>query len=64
MPCDPAALEAAEDELEQWLVEHAKAGVPEIVLVGLLRDYAQDVERRGFVPRRWYPETERPDGEP
>lgn len=64
MACDPDDLEAAEAALERWLVEHAVAGVPELVLVGLLRDYAADVERRGFVPRRWYPEGERPDGEP
>jgi hypothetical protein len=43
--------EEAEVELEEWLVEQAESGVPEIVLIGILRDYADDVERLGYVPR-------------
>jgi hypothetical protein len=46
-------IEEAEFELEEWLVEQAENGVPEIVLVGLLRDYADDIERLGYVPRMW-----------
>ncbi|QKG94438.1 hypothetical protein HPS36_16270 (plasmid) [Halorubrum salinarum] len=46
-------IEAAEVELEEWLVEQAENGVPEIVLIGLLRDYADDVEHLGYVPRMW-----------
>jgi hypothetical protein len=44
-------IEEAEIELEQWLVEQAENGVPEIVLIGLLRDYADDIEHLGYVPR-------------
>ncbi|WP_197427782.1 hypothetical protein [Halogeometricum sp. CBA1124] len=46
-------IEEAEVELEQWLVEQTENGVPEIVLVGLLRDYADDIEHLGYVPRMW-----------
>ena len=53
MPVELSEIEEAEVELEEWLVEQAESGVPEIVLVGLLRDYADDVERLGYVPRMW-----------
>lgn len=46
-------IEEAEVELEQWLVEQAENGVPEVVLVGILRDYADDIEDLGYVPRMW-----------
>ena len=46
-------IEEAEVELEEWLVEQAENGVPEIVLIGLLRDYADDIEQLGYVPRMW-----------
>jgi hypothetical protein len=46
-------IEEAEVELEEWLVEQAENGVPEIVLIGLLRDYADDVEHLGHMPRMW-----------
>jgi hypothetical protein len=46
-------IEEAEVELEEWLVEQAENGVPEIVLIGLLRDYADDIEHLGYVPRMW-----------
>jgi protoporphyrinogen oxidase len=46
-------IEEAEVELEEWLVEQAGNGVPEIVLIGLLRDYADDIEHLGYVPRMW-----------
>jgi len=39
-------IEEAEVELEEWLVEQAENGVPEIVLIGLLRDYADDIEQK------------------
>lgn len=58
MSVDFTEIEEAEVELEQWLVEQAENGVPEIVLIGLLRDYADDVEQFGYVPRMWG-ETER-----
>lgn len=50
---DIKELERAETELEEWLAAKAKAGLPELVLVGLLRDYADDIEHIGHVPRRW-----------
>ena len=53
MAVDLNEIEQAEDELEQWLVDQAEAGVPEIVLIGLLRDYAEDIEHLGYVPRMW-----------
>ena len=46
-------IEEAEVELEEWLVEQAENGVPEIVLIGLHRDYADDIEQLGYVPRMW-----------
>jgi len=46
-------IEAAEADLEQWLVEQTENGVPEMVLIGLLRDYADDVKDLGYVPRTW-----------
>lgn len=46
-------IEEAKVELEQWLVNQAENGIPEIVLVGLLRDYADDIEHLGYVPRMW-----------
>ena len=46
-------IEEAEVELEEWLVDQTENGIPEIVLVGLLRDYADDIEQLGYVPRMW-----------
>jgi hypothetical protein len=46
-------IEEAEVELEEWLVDQTENGVPEIVLIGLLRDYADDIEHLGYVPRMW-----------
>lgn len=48
-----AAIERAETSLETWLVEQAEACVPEVVLKGLLRDYADDIEHLGYAPRSW-----------
>jgi hypothetical protein len=46
-------IKEAEVELEKWLIEQAENGVPEIVLIELLRDYADDIEHLGYVPRMW-----------
>jgi len=46
-------IEEAEVELEEWLVEQAENGVPEIVLIRLLREYADDIEHLDYVPRMW-----------
>ncbi|MFC5368621.1 MULTISPECIES: hypothetical protein [Haloferacaceae] len=53
MSVDLNEIEQAEVDLEEWLVEQAASGVPELVLVNLLRDYADDVEDLGYVPRTW-----------
>lgn len=53
MSVDLTEIEAAEVELEEWLVEQAENGVPEMVLIGLLRNYADDIEQLGYVPRMW-----------
>ncbi|MFC5135372.1 MULTISPECIES: hypothetical protein [Haloferacaceae] len=53
MSVDLNEIEQAEDELEDWLVNQAESGVPEVVLIGLLRDYADDIEHLGYVPRVW-----------
>jgi hypothetical protein len=42
--------EAVQD-LEKWLRAYAKAGIPELVLIQLLRDQARNVEREGYVSR-------------
>lgn len=51
--CCGRYIEVVRVGFEVWLVEQAEARVPEAMLVGLLRDYAYDVERLGWVPRRW-----------
>jgi len=53
MSVDLNEIEQAEDELEDWLVDQAESGVPEVVLIGLLRGYADDIEHRGYIPRMW-----------
>lgn len=53
MSVDLTEIEETEVELEQWLVEQAEEGIPEIVLIGLLRGYADDIEHLGHVPRMW-----------
>lgn len=53
MAVELTEIEEVEVELEQWLVEQAENGVPEIVLIRLLRDYADDIEQLGYVPRMW-----------
>lgn len=50
MSVDLTEIEEAEVELEEWLVEQAENGIPEIVLIRLLRDYADDIEHLGYVP--------------
>lgn len=46
-------IEEAEVDLEQWLVDQTEHGVPEVALIGILRDYADDIEDLGYVPRMW-----------
>jgi len=49
----PSRIDAVEQALERWLLLQAQAGVPELVLVGLLRDYANVIECHGVIPRSW-----------
>nr|WP_276282845.1 hypothetical protein [Halorussus sp. DT72] len=46
-------IDAVEHDLERWLLRQAQAGVPELVLVGLLREYADVIECCGVIPRSW-----------
>ncbi|WP_368409344.1 hypothetical protein [Halorussus gelatinilyticus] len=50
-PFRPSRIDAVEHDLERWLLLQTRGGVPELVLVGVLRDYADSIEHRGFVPR-------------
>ena len=50
---DPVAIKDARTALQRLLAEQAQVGVPEQVLVGLLREQAAEIERRGYIPRRW-----------
>ncbi len=45
--------DTVEQDLERWLLRQAQAGVPELVLVGLLREYADLIENQGVIPRSW-----------
>lgn len=54
---DLKAVEDAREGLQSLLVEQAQAGVPEQVLVGLLREQAAEIEQFGYISRRW----EQPD---
>lgn len=53
MSVDLTEIEEAEVELEEWLVKQAENGIPEIVFIGLLRDYADDIDHLGYVLRMW-----------
>jgi len=46
-------IDGVEQNLERWLLLQARAGIPELVLLGLLREYADVIERHGVIPRSW-----------
>lgn len=50
---DDEQFEQVAQELERWLGDQATGGTPELVLVGLLRGYADAIEEHGYVPRSW-----------
>nr|WP_254270782.1 hypothetical protein [Halorussus aquaticus] len=52
-PFGQSRIDAVEQALERWLLRQAQAGVPELVLVGLLRRYADVIECYGVIPRSW-----------
>jgi hypothetical protein len=41
-----------ERAIQRWLVRQTRQGVPELVLVSLLREAADDIEERGYVSRQ------------
>ncbi|MBV0903490.1 hypothetical protein [Haloarcula salina] len=49
---EPTIDETAQ-ALEQFLATRAQTGVSELVLVGLLREYADEIETLGYIPRSW-----------
>lgn len=51
----PHRIEIAERALETWLVRNAREGISELVLGGILRDYAGQIEDLNHVPRSWGP---------
>ena len=42
-----------EQAIHELLVQYAEDGVPEIVLLGVLREQARTIERTGYVSRRY-----------
>lgn len=57
-PTDVApTFEETAQALEHWLATKAEAGVSELVLVGLLRGYADEIQRHGYIPRSWNKDT-------
>lgn len=46
-------IEGVEQDLERWLLVQVYAGVPELMLVGFLQDYADVIEHCGAIPRSW-----------
>ncbi|MCU4802735.1 hypothetical protein OB920_20445 [Halobacteria archaeon HArc-gm2] len=50
---DDEQFEQVAQSLERWLGDQATDDVPELVLVGLLRGYADAIEEHGYVPRSW-----------
>lgn len=50
MPAGLDEIEKPEGELEEWLVEQAESSVPEVVSIGLLRDYAGGLGRLATCP--------------
>lgn len=50
---DDADLRTFEVALERLLVAAAEDRVPEVFIEGALRDYADDIDEFGRVPRTW-----------
>lgn len=42
-----------DDAIYEVLVQYADRGVPELVLLGVLREHARRIERNGYLPRRY-----------
>jgi len=53
MNADTHRTDCDDREMGRWLAEQARVGVPELVLLALLRSYAGRIERRGYIPREW-----------
>ena len=50
---EPHRIDQADRDLKCWLASQARAGVPELALIALLRSYARRIERHGYIPRSW-----------
>jgi len=48
---DIHGTEGARRAIERWAVTYVEAGVPELILIALLRDSADDIERLGYISR-------------
>jgi hypothetical protein len=46
-------IDQADRDLRCWLAAQARSGVPELILIALLRSYARYIERHGYIPRSW-----------
>ena len=46
-------INRTDQSLRRWFTILARAGVPELVLVALLRSHADRIEQRGYVPQAW-----------
>lgn len=42
-----------EQELKQWVAQHAEAGVPELIIEGVLRECIEEIDALGYIPRCW-----------
>jgi len=50
---EPLVVEDARKSLQNLLAEQAQTGVPELTCVALLHEQAVEIERLGYIPRRW-----------
>jgi hypothetical protein len=53
MSVNKRQINRADRDLRRWLTTQARSGLPELVLVALLRSHAECIERCGYVPRAW-----------
>jgi len=49
---DIHSAEEAQRAIERWAVTYAEEGVPELILISLLRESADDIERLGYISRQ------------
>ena len=49
---DIHSADEARKAIERWAVTYAEEGVPELILIALLRESADDIERLGYISRQ------------